>query len=156
MLQYRAPLVQLEESGSTHDVPFSAEPSLAEHLATVIGFIRRQFPIIFSVVPLTLGLAVAYLYTTPPRYTAEARILIDTGKVQVSNQPVFGESPVNMAIVDSQIEGLKSDNFALSIVRSLHLAQDPEFVGSNQGPIGGTTTYYILLRRTKAENRICS
>ena len=136
MLQYRAPLVQLEESGSTHEAPFSPAPSLAEHLASVIGFIRRQFPVIFSVVPLTLGLAAAYLYTTPPRYTAEARILIDTGKVQVSNQPVFGESPVNMQIVDSQIEGLKSDSFALSIVRSLHLAQDPEFVGSSEGPIG--------------------
>src|SRR5271155_4117900 len=137
MLQYRAPLVQLEESGSTHDVAFSAEPSLAEHVATVFGFIRRQFPVIFSILPLTVGLAVAYLYTTPPRYTAEARILIDTGKIQVSNQPAFGESPVNMAIIDSQIEGLKSDNFALSVVRSSHLVQDPEFVGSSQGPIGG-------------------
>ena len=66
MLQYRAPLVQLEESGPAQDVPFSAEPSLAEHLATVIGFIRRQFLVIFSVLPLTVGLAVAYLYTTPP------------------------------------------------------------------------------------------
>ena len=135
MLQYQQPQVQFEESGPTHDAPFSPQPSLAEHLATVIGFIRRQLPIIFSILPLTVGLAVAYLYTTPPRYTAEARILIDTGKIQVSSQPVFGESPVNMAIIDSQIEILKSDNFALSIVRSLHLAQDPEFVGSNQCPI---------------------
>ena len=80
MLQYRAPLVQLEEGGARHDVPFPAEPSIADHLAKLIGFIRRQFPIILSILPLTVGLAVAYLFTTPPRYTAEARILIDTGK----------------------------------------------------------------------------
>ena len=49
---------------------------------------------------------------------------------------MFGEIPTNLAIIDSQIEGFKSDNFALSVVRNLHLAQDPEFVGSNQGPIG--------------------
>jgi polysaccharide biosynthesis transport protein len=130
MLQYRAPLVQLEESEPAHDVPLPNEPSLADHLATAIGFIRRQFPVIVSVLPLTVGLAVAYLLTTPPRYTAEARILVDTGKVQVSNQPAFGDSPVTMAIVDSQIEILRSDNFALSIIKNLNLTQDPEFVGS--------------------------
>ena len=157
MLQYRAPLVQLEEeSGSTHDVPLAAESSIGEQLATVIatvsGFIRRQFPIIFSVVPLTVGLAAAYLYTTPPLYYAEARILIDTGKVQVSNQPIFGESPITMAIVDSQIELLRSDNFALSIIKNLHLTQDPEFVGSKQGPFGSAINRLLKLFASKAPN----
>ena len=139
MLQYRAPLVQLEEGGSTNDVPFTAEPSLAEHLATVTGFIRRQFPIIFSVLPLTVGLAIAYLYTTPPRYTAVAGILVDTGKdkVQVLSQPVFGEGPITAGVIDSQVEILRSENFALSIIKDLHLTQDPEFVESNKGPMGG-------------------
>ena len=136
MLQYRAPLVQLEENESTYDPPFSAEPSLAEHLATIIGFIRRQFVVILAVVPLTLGLAVAYLYATPPLFTAQARILIDPGKVQVSSQPIFGDNPVSMSLVDSQIEILKSDSFVLSIIKKLHLTQDGEFVGSSQGLIG--------------------
>jgi len=149
MLQYRAPLVQLEESGSTHDVPFSAEPSLAEQLARVIGFIRRQMLIIFSIVPLTVGLAVAYLYTTPPRYTAEAMILIDTGKVQVSNQPVIGESPITAAIVDSQIEVLRSDNFVLSVIKNLHLTQDSEFAGS-QGLFGGTSLLNLFALKARS------
>ena len=153
MLQYRAPLVQLEESGPAQDVPFSAEPSLAEHLGTGIRFIRRQFPVIFSVLPLTVGLAVVYLYTTPPRYTAEAKIFIDTGKIQVSNQPIFGESPVNSAIIDSQSEILRSDDFALSIVRSLHLAQDPEFVGSAQGLIGGLLNLFAS-KKPKTESAL--
>ena len=31
-------------------------------------------------------------------------------------------------MMDSQLEILKSENFALSIVKNLHLTQDPEFV----------------------------
>ena len=133
---YKSPLLQVEESGSIHDVPFSAEPSIAEYLAKGFGFIRRQFFIILSFLPLTVGLAVAYLHTTPPRYSAEARILVDTGKVQVSSQPIFGENnPFTfLAVIDSQIEILKSDSFALSIIKNLHLTEDPEFVGSNRGP----------------------
>jgi succinoglycan biosynthesis transport protein ExoP len=154
MLQYRAPLVQLEEGEPAHHVPFSTEPSLAEHVHTVVGFIRRHLPIIFSVLPLTVGLAIAYLYTTPPSYTAEARILIDTGKIQVSNQPVFGENPLNSAIIDSEIEILKSDNFALSMVRSLHLAQDPEFVGSNQGLSGGLLHLFFGPKKPKTESAL--
>jgi polysaccharide biosynthesis transport protein len=135
MLQYRAPVVQLDENGPTSDVPFPAEPSFAETLSRVFGFVRRQYLIIFSLAPFTLGIAFAYLYVTPRLYNAEARLLIDTGKVQVLNQQVFGEGPVSLAVLDSQIEILKSDNFLLPIVRNLHLAQDPEFI-SPQGLLG--------------------
>ena len=79
--------------------------------------------------PLAVGLAAAYLYITPPLYSAQAKILIDTGKVQVFKQSILGDDPVNLAMVDSLTEVLKSDTFALSIVNKLHLDQDPEFVG---------------------------
>jgi succinoglycan biosynthesis transport protein ExoP len=130
---YKSPSVQLEEGGSTHDVPYSAQPSSAELFGKVIGFIRRQFPIVLSVVPLTVGLAAVYLFTTPPLYSAQAVIMIDTGKVQLFQQSILGDNPV---VMDSQLEILKSENFALSIVKNLHLTQDPEFVGPNRGLIG--------------------
>jgi succinoglycan biosynthesis transport protein ExoP len=137
MLQlYQTPLVQEEENRREHDAPFAMEPSLADFIAIGIGFLRRQFPIIISVMPLTIGLAVAYLYNTQPLYTAQAKILIDTGKVQVVGQPIFGDNPISGAIVDSQIELLKSDNFALSIIRNLHLTNDPEFVAPREGTLG--------------------
>ena len=94
MLQiYKSPSVQVEEGESTHDVPYSAEPSLADLFTKVIGFIRRQFLVILSVVPLTIGLAAVYIFTTPPLYSAEARMMIDTGKVQVFKQSILGEIP---------------------------------------------------------------
>lgn len=134
MLQYsREPTLQVEEPEAIPDVPFAPEPSIADHLGTLLGFVRRQFPIVLAALPLTIGLALAYLYTTPPLYTAEARILIDTGKIQVSNQPIFGDAPINMALVDSQIEVLKSDSFALSVIKSFHLTEDPQFSRSRPG-----------------------
>src|SRR5262249_31060233 len=40
------------------------------------------------------------------------------------------------ATVESQIEILKSENIALSVIKDLHLIEDPEFVGSTGGVIG--------------------
>ena len=97
--------------------------------ATAVGFIRRQFLVVISVLPLTLGLAAAYLYMTPRLYSAQASVLINTGKVQVFKQSILGDDPVNMAMVDSLTEVLKSGTFALSIINKLRLDQDPEFVG---------------------------
>ena len=137
MLQiYNSPSVQAEEGGSTHDVPYSAQPSLADQFATVIGFIRRQFPVVLSVVLLTIALAAVYLFTTPPLYSAKARMMMDTQKVQVLRQSVLPDDPLSSAMMDSQLEILKSENFALSIVKNLHLTQYPEFVESNGGLIG--------------------
>ena len=69
----------------------SSELSLADLLTTVIGFIRRQFLVVLSVLPLTIALAAVYLYNTPSSYTAHANILLDTGKVQVFKESVLGE-----------------------------------------------------------------
>jgi succinoglycan biosynthesis transport protein ExoP len=135
MLQiYNPPSVEVGDARSTREVP-SSELSLADLLTNVLGFIRRQFLIILSVLPLTVGLAVFYLNKTPPSYYAHGAILLDTEKVQVFKQSVLGENPISMAIVDSQIEILKSDNFGLSVVKKLNLAREPEFVRSG-GLIG--------------------
>jgi polysaccharide biosynthesis transport protein len=135
MLQtYRSP-GQLGDVSSQHDVSYPAVPSLAEQFGWIVGFIRRRLFIALSVVPLTLGLAAVYLFTTPPLYQGQAKIIIDTGKVQIFQQSILGEDPQNAAMIDSQIEILKSGNFALSIIKKLGLTLDPEFVNSNEGLI---------------------
>ena len=128
MLQtYKSPSVQVEEDGPLR-VPYSAEVSSAERLAAVFAFVRRRFFTVLAVLPLTIGLAAVYLLTTTPLYEGKAKIIVDTGnKVQVFQQPTIID-PVNVAMMDSEIEVLKSDNFALSIIKNLHLSQDPEFV----------------------------
>ena len=86
-----------------HDVPHLAEPSLGELLTAVIGFIRRQFPIILAVLPLTIGLAAVYLFMTPPLYKGETKIIFDASKVQIFKQSIL-EDPAILAAMDSQTE----------------------------------------------------
>jgi len=136
MLQtYRSPSVQVGEEESLHDVPYSAGQSPQQLLVTVVGFIRRQWPIVLSGVSLTIALAAVYLFTTPPLYTGQAKVLIDTGKVEVFQKSIL-EDAGNLGMVDTQLEILKSENFALSVIKSLNLTQDPEFVGSSGALIG--------------------
>jgi succinoglycan biosynthesis transport protein ExoP len=122
MLQtYQSPSVEVGE-GAPADGPSFAE------LFFTLGFVRRQLLVILSLVLLAIGLAVVYLYVTPPVYKGVARILIDTSKVQVFKQSIL-EGPADAAMMDSQIEVLRSENFALSIISKLGLTRDLEFVG---------------------------
>ena len=137
MLQiYKSPSVQAEEDAPTRDIQHLRQPSLADQFDTVIGFIRRQFPVALSAMPLAIGLAAVYLFTTPPLYSAKARMMIDTQKPQVLRQSILpDEPPLSLAMMESQLEILKSENFALSVVKNLHLTGDPEFIGPNRGLI---------------------
>jgi uncharacterized protein involved in exopolysaccharide biosynthesis len=97
--------LQVGDGGLTHDGPYSAQTSLADLFATVIGFIRRQFLIVLSVALLTIGLAGVYLFTTPPLYSAQAKLMIDTGRIQVIKS-VLGDDP-NWAMIATQIRDPK-------------------------------------------------
>jgi polysaccharide biosynthesis transport protein len=142
MLQaYKSPSVQVEEPASRDFSP--AQPSPAELLSLAVGLVRRQFLVVLLVLPLTVGLAAIYLYITPPLYSAKASILIDTGKVQVFPKSILGDGPGGSPMVDSQVEILRSDTFALSVIRSLHLTQDPEFVASSGGLISSVSNLLL-------------
>src|ERR1700733_11350270 len=114
-----------------------AGTSLEELYATLIAFVRRQFPVIIFIMLLTLALATLYIFTTPPRYTGEAVLIIDTHKLNLFQQqnPLGIDTPVDTAMVDSQVEILKSENIALSVIKELHLIDDAEFVGPGGGLI---------------------
>lgn len=149
MLQLsQPPSVQLGENRSSQDtIPPTALPFL-ELFPTVVALIRRQFPVILAVAPLVVGLATFYLFTTPPLYSAEAKIMIDPGKARLFPQSVFNSDPINSVTVDSQTEVLKSENLALSVIKTLHLDQEPEFAKPNRGPIGNAIR--LLLRPFKS------
>ena len=108
--------------------------SAADLLVTILGILRRQVVVILSVVPVSLALAIAYLSTAPALYTATASLLIDPGRVQVFRQSILGDAP-NPAAVYSQVEILKSESFALSVVKTLQLDHYPEFVSASKGLI---------------------
>lgn len=125
----------------------SAAPEImsgADTLQDFVGFVRRQFSVIAFVALLSITLSVIYCITARPSFTAQAELMIDARKLQVfQQQSVLGDIPIDTAQVESQVEVLKSENVALSVIQNLHLIEDPEFVGSDGG-LWGTLLSFVF------------
>jgi succinoglycan biosynthesis transport protein ExoP len=115
----------------------SSFESPAEMLRMATGFLRRQYLVVLLALAVMLGLCIAYVMTAPPGYTAEAKLLIDTRKLQLlqQQQASAGEMAPDTAWIDSQVEILESENVALSVIKQLHLNDDPEFTNPRAGLI---------------------
>ncbi|MBR1249101.1 polysaccharide biosynthesis tyrosine autokinase [Bradyrhizobium sp. AUGA SZCCT0169] len=99
-----------------------------------VDIVRRQWPLIASVVAGTLALVVIYLLVSTPMYTANARILMDTRQTQVLDKDTaINSNLIDTGFVDSQVEIIGSEDLIQSIVRRLRLTEDPEFNGSDPG-----------------------
>src|SRR5450759_4067818 len=109
--------------------------SISEVVAQVTGLVRRQLPVLIFIMACAIGLGLAYLFTTPARYTASAMLLIDSSKARMfqQQQPSLTDIPIDTAQVETQVEVLKSESIGLSVIKDLHLTEDPEFVGTGGG-----------------------
>jgi succinoglycan biosynthesis transport protein ExoP len=107
------------------------EDSPAEILEHLLGIVRRQYLVILFVGVLITALALIYVATATPRFMAVATMFIDRGKVQpFGQQQILIDNPIDSSALEGQLQILKSDAIALSVINSLHLTDDPEFVGS--------------------------
>jgi polysaccharide biosynthesis transport protein len=101
--------------------------ALSEIVEQLTGLIRRQFPIFVFVVGGALALGFVYLIATPASYTAHAMLLIDSSRMRILQQESpLGDLPIDTVQVESQVEILKSENIALSVIKDLNLSDDPE------------------------------
>jgi polysaccharide biosynthesis transport protein len=119
----------------------SAATGPSHVLQFVINFMRRQYVVIAVAVALTTLLGVVYLNTTPPSFTASARMLLDTRKQQalIQQQPMAWDL-MDSAMVESQVEVLKSQNIAQAVVKDSHLTENPDFVGGGGNSLWGAVT----------------
>jgi succinoglycan biosynthesis transport protein ExoP len=116
--------------------------SPSDLLASLKSLARRRFGIIVLIFSLSVICGAIYLYITPPQFLAQAELLIDTRKAQLfQQQSVSGDSSVDSTAVDSQIEVLKSEAIAASVIKQLHLTSDEEFVGAKPGILGTVLGY---------------
>jgi polysaccharide biosynthesis transport protein len=130
-------MLQVDKSRIDISQRLSHALSGADILEIYTSFARRQFPTILLCLLLAIVLGTVYIVTARPSFTAQAQMIIDTRKVQVfQQQSVLGESPVDTAGVESQVEILKSENIALSVIKNFNLTEDPEFVGTGGGLFG--------------------
>lgn len=128
--------------------PFQPTPSNAASAPfsltgmQLIDMLRRQWPLIAGVAAAVIGCALAYVLTATPRYTATARILMDTRQAQIlEKQTAGGNSLIDTGLIESQVELLTSDNLLASVVRSLNLVNDPEFNPSGSAIIPTLLSY---------------
>lgn len=83
-----------------------------------------------------LALAGSYLVSATKRYTGTAVLMIDSRKMQglqTQGTPGAGDNPIDSAMVDSQVEVLKSETIASAVIKDLHLLDSPEFMRADDG-----------------------
>ncbi|MBR0703714.1 polysaccharide biosynthesis tyrosine autokinase [Bradyrhizobium diazoefficiens] len=110
--------------------------SFSEVMENLWRIARRQFLIFLFVLPLSLILGLAYLITTPAKYTSHAMLLMDSSKVRIlqqQSQSPLGDVPIDTAQVETQVEILKSENIGLSVLKENKLINDPELSASGRG-----------------------
>ena len=96
-------------------------------LKGIFGLLRRQFKLLIYTVILVSGLAVAYLFSITPIYSASALIFVNPKQQNLLNpETLYGGSSDN-ARLDSEVEILKSDAVALLVLEQESLISDPEF-----------------------------
>ena len=103
-------------------------------LIHIRDFVGRQWRVIALVTGLAIILGGVYVAISPSRYTAQVDMIIDTKKVTWTQTEMATDNRmVEDASVESEIETTKSERVALSVIRRLHLTEDPEFVGASRG-----------------------
>src|SRR5690349_14873394 len=113
MLQASEPLSL--ESAATQ------ETSFRELAYWAIGIIRRQLLVIALIGAVGTSLGAFYVLTARSTYTAESRIVIDPRRVQLFPKATFSEGQIDGPAVDSEIELVKSEPVALSVINGLGL-----------------------------------
>jgi succinoglycan biosynthesis transport protein ExoP len=134
-----APFKFAKPAGAQAEAPRPGDTiSITELIEQLTGFVRRQSPIFIFVSACCLALGMVYLFTTPPSFTSHSMLLIDSSKLRIlqQQQTPVGDTPIDTAQVETQVEILKSENIGLAVVRDLKLTEDPEFAGAGSGLLG--------------------
>jgi succinoglycan biosynthesis transport protein ExoP len=115
--------------------------SLQRSISTLQGLFNRQRPLIVLVLACCVFVGMIYSLTAQKSYTSTAELIIDSRKTQGLQQqsPMGVDAPIDSAMVDSQVEILKSETIATSVIRDLRLVEDPEFTGPTGGLVASIT-----------------
>lgn len=110
-----------------------ASGSMSALIDQVTGLVRRQYRVFLIVPAVALAIGLLYLLITPAQYTATTTLLIDSTTLRVLQNQLQpqGDVPLDTLQVGSQVEILASRKLGLAVVKDLHLADDPEFSGTN-------------------------
>ncbi|MCG8441395.1 MAG: AAA family ATPase [Caulobacterales bacterium] len=98
------------------------------NLQSVIVAFRRRLDVFIMGFFAVLVVALAVIFQLTPRYTATAQILIDPRQKEVLDfEAVLSGLPPDSAVVDTEVEILRSEALARKVSQRLGLQADPEF-----------------------------
>jgi polysaccharide biosynthesis transport protein len=101
---------------------------LAVPLGRITSILRRHLLVILSVFVVGVGATDVVVKLMPRRYSAEASILIQPQRTQVSDlQAISSDSSDVSNLVRTQIDILRSPSMALGVVKALDLSEISEF-----------------------------
>lgn len=97
-------------------------------LKSLFGVLRRQFRIIAYATIAAIALALVYLFSVTPKYTATALIAIEpNSNIMTDAAAELNNATAMSATVDGEIEILKSNDLVKSLVAAQGLIGDDEF-----------------------------
>lgn len=94
-------------------------------LSQFLIIMRARWKAALMVLLLTVGGALAISLMMPRQYTATTSLLVDQYRPDVAGSAVYAGSP-SPVFMATQVDVLKSERVAMSVVRSLKLADNPE------------------------------
>jgi succinoglycan biosynthesis transport protein ExoP len=145
MLQTRLPNSrEIESSGPESD-------SLQQPLSYAFALLGRQYPLMLFTLLLCVSVAGVYLLTAPKRYTGSAVLMIDSRKMQglQTQASAAADNPIDSAMVDSQVEILKSETIASAVIKDLRLLDTAEFTGNEGGLLGQIAKLFFASSETR-------
>lgn len=131
MLHSRLPSVNVE-------APEPELLSISDAILALKGLVSRQLPLMIVVFLACVSLAFLYVITAQRLYSSTASLIIDSRKINLmqQQQSAASDAPIESAMIDSQVEIIKSETIALSVIKDLRLVDEPEFTGDSGGLIG--------------------
>ena len=99
-------------------------------IGELAGFLRRSRTLLLACLAATVLLALCYLAIATPRFTAVATLMVDAKQADLIQQrPAVSDAQIENALIESEVEVLRSAGLARKAVAELGLANDPAFVG---------------------------
>ncbi len=127
------------------------EPTLGEDLRMVYYALATRWKLIAMAVALSIAVGIVYMWTAEPAYTSTASILIDPRERNLTDgeivQSGLGSSSLgaDTALVQSQVEMLRSRAVMDRLIEEENLLDDPEFGHSSGGGNPVKTLARLLL-----------
>ena len=128
---------------SRRDAGTAAARSSLDYVSQGLAILRRRFWLLTLAGLLGMPLALGFSGLLTPRYNAHAELLFDLRDLRVFDNevtPTTSQTDTAVALVESQVRVLGSDNVLRRVVDKLGLADDPEFSGAPQGLLGKIAT----------------